>query len=42
VRPISDPIGAELDVYRATTDELEEEIRRVMDRIMAERSSGTT
>jgi hypothetical protein len=30
-------------VYRATTDELEEEIRRVMDRIMAERSSsGTT
>jgi protein-tyrosine-phosphatase len=42
VRPISDPIGAELEVYRATTDELEEEIRRVMDRIMAERSSGTT
>ena len=42
VRPISDPIGAELDVYRATTDELEEEIRRLMDRIMAERSSGTT
>src|SRR6185503_16913815 len=41
VRPISDPVGAELDVYRATTDELEEEIRRVMDRIMAERSSGT-
>lgn len=39
VRPISDPIGAELDVYRATSDELEEEIRRVMDRIMAERSS---
>ena len=40
VRPISDPIGAELDIYRATADELEEEIRRVMDRIMAERSSG--
>ena len=39
-RPISDPIGAELEVYRATADELEEEIRRVMDRIMAERSSG--
>ena len=32
-RPISDPIGAELDVYRATADELEEEIRRVLDRI---------
>ena len=42
IRPISGPIGAELDVYRATADELEEEIRRVMDRIMAERSSGTT
>ena len=39
-RPISDPVGAELEVYRGTADELEEEIRRVMDRIMAERSSG--
>src|SRR3954468_24564928 len=37
VRPISDPIGAELEVYRATTDELEDEIRRAMDRVMAER-----
>jgi protein-tyrosine-phosphatase len=37
-RPISDPMGAELDVYRATADELEEEIRRVVDRIVAERS----
>ena len=40
VRPISDPIGAELDVYRATADELQEEIRRVIDRTTAERSSG--
>lgn len=40
-RPISDPIGAELDVYRTTADELEEEIRRVLDRITAERGSGT-
>lgn len=40
-RPISDPIGAELDVYRATADELEVELRRVMDRITAERGSGT-
>jgi protein-tyrosine-phosphatase len=40
LRPISDPIGAELDVYRATADELEEEIRRVLDRITAERGSG--
>src|SRR4029079_8043929 len=39
-RPISDPIGAELDVYRATADEREEEIRRVLDRITAERSTG--
>lgn len=39
-RPISDPIGAELDVYRATADELEEEIRRVLDRITAERGTG--
>src|SRR5215475_11137343 len=41
-RPISDPIGAELDVYRATADELEEEIRRVLDRITAERSTGAS
>lgn len=40
MRPISDPIGAELDVYRATADELEEEVRRVLDRITAERGSS--
>ena len=40
-RPISDPIGAELDVYRATADELEEEIRRALDRITAERGTGS-
>jgi protein-tyrosine-phosphatase len=39
-RAISDPIGMELEVYRATADELEEEIRRVVDRIMAERGTG--
>lgn len=39
-RPISDPIGAELDVYRATADELEEEIRRILDRVTAERGTG--
>ena len=38
-RAISDPIGAELDVYRATADELETEIRRVFDRMTAERAS---
>jgi protein-tyrosine-phosphatase len=40
-RPVNDPIGGELDVYRATADELEQEVRRVFDRISAERSSGT-
>jgi protein-tyrosine-phosphatase len=40
MRAISDPIGAELEVYRATADELEEEIRRVLDRITAERGSS--
>jgi protein-tyrosine-phosphatase len=38
-RPVSDPIGAELDVYRATADELEQEVRRTLDRITADRSS---
>lgn len=38
-RPVNDPIGGELDVYRSTADELEQEIRRVFDRITAERSS---
>lgn len=39
-RPVNDPIGGELDVYRTTADELEQEVRRVFDRITAERSSG--
>ena len=38
-RPVNDPIGGELEVYRATVDELEQEVRRVFDRITAERSS---
>ncbi|MGH7619926.1 MAG: low molecular weight protein arginine phosphatase [Gemmatimonadaceae bacterium] len=40
IRAISDPIGMELDVYRATADELEEEIRRALDRITAERGAA--
>lgn len=40
LRAISDPIGMELEVYRATADELEEEIRRALDRITAERGTG--
>jgi protein-tyrosine-phosphatase len=38
-RPVNDPIGGELEMYRATADELGQEVRRVFDRIMAERSS---
>ncbi len=41
-RPVSDPMGGDLSVYRATTDELEREIRRVLDRIAAQRGSGPT
>jgi protein-tyrosine-phosphatase len=40
-RAVHDPIGGELDVYRATADELDREVRRVFDRITAERSSET-
>lgn len=38
-RGISDPVGAELDVYRETADELEVEIRKVFDRLAAQRES---
>jgi protein-tyrosine-phosphatase len=41
IRPVNDPIGGELEMYRSTADELEQEVRRVFDRITAERSSGT-
>ncbi len=39
-RAISDPVGSELEVYRATADELEEEIARVLDRVTADRPAG--
>lgn len=39
-RAISDPIGGDLAVYRATVDELEQEIRRALDRLLAERGTG--
>ena len=41
-RAVSDPFGGDLDVYRATYDELEREIRRVFDRIAAEQAPGTS
>lgn len=37
---ISDPFGGDLDVYRATLEELDEAITRALDRIAAERGSG--
>lgn len=38
-RPIVDPFGGDLDQYRQTWDELEEEIRSVLDRVTADRPS---
>ena len=37
-RPVSDPFGGDLDVYRATYVELERAIDAVLDRIVADRS----
>lgn len=34
-RPIADPFGGGLEDYRATADELEEELKGVLDRIRA-------
>jgi protein-tyrosine-phosphatase len=41
-RAINDPMGGDLDVYRATADELEAEIRRVFDQLAAERVPGAS
>jgi protein-tyrosine-phosphatase len=41
-RPINDPMGAELDVYRATADDLETEIRRVFDHLAAAKVPGAS
>ena len=38
-RAISDPVGAELAVYRSTYNELEREIRKAVDRATADRPS---
>jgi protein-tyrosine-phosphatase len=37
-RPISDPFGGDLDVYRATFAELEEAVGAVLDRIVVDRA----
>ena len=39
-RAVSDPMGGDLAIYRTTADELEREIRRVVDRLAAQRGSG--
>lgn len=39
-RAISDPFGGDLDVYRATADELARELDRALDRIATGRASG--
>jgi len=39
-RPVSDPFGGDLDVYRATFMELEQVIGAVLDRIVADRARG--
>ena len=41
-RPIGDPFGGELELYRETYDELERELNRVFDRIAAERAPGVS
>src|SRR5580704_1921946 len=37
-RPISDPFGGDLETYRTTADELEAAVRKVIDRVAAERA----
>ncbi len=37
-RPVNDPFGGDLDVYRATYDELEREIGAVLDRVATGRA----
>ena len=39
-RSVSDPFGGDLEIYRATYEELEKEIKRVFDRIAAEQAPG--
>ena len=41
-RPIDDPVGGDLDAYRATADDLDAEIRRVFDILAAERVPGAS
>ncbi|HUO51054.1 MAG TPA: low molecular weight protein arginine phosphatase [Gemmatimonadaceae bacterium] len=41
-RPIGDPFGGELSLYRETYDELVREVRRAFERLAAERAPGVS
>jgi protein-tyrosine-phosphatase len=41
-RAVSDPMGGDLDDYRATADDLEAEVRRVFDHFAAEQVPGAS
>jgi protein-tyrosine-phosphatase len=41
-RPIGDPFGGELELYRETYEELEKELNRLFDRLAAERAPGVS
>lgn len=41
-RPITDPFGGDLAMYRETLDELDREIRRALERLAAERIPGVS
>ncbi|MBL0939660.1 MAG: low molecular weight protein arginine phosphatase [Gemmatimonadaceae bacterium] len=38
-RPVSDPFGGDLGVYRATAEELEQEISAILDKVAADRAN---
>lgn len=41
-QPVGDPFGGDLDLYRATYDELRREIELVLDRLVADRARRAT
>jgi protein-tyrosine-phosphatase len=41
-RAVNDPFGGDLEVYRATYEELEREIKRVFDRMATEQAPGAS
>jgi hypothetical protein len=41
MRPIADPFGGDLDDYRGAADAIESMLDAVLDRLVAERATGT-